>query len=363
MTQRRIAIFVPNFNSNGTVRIGLSQAEVLLAAGEAPVLFVLRGDGDFQPPAGVPVHYLYERSEPLGNLPAMQQGLRQLVHRVEAEHGPFDLFFSNTTRCDRVLAGCGFAPTFYFCHCALGKELWNEARRGPFKLWKRWQQARALIGQHIITVSHGIEAELRALRWLKPASVRTIYNPFLLDEIHRRQQEVPAGLPDEPFMIHVGRFARQKRHDILFQALLRMPDAPKLVLLGTKPEKVRKLAKRYGVADRVIAAGFQSNPYAWIARAELMLLSSDYEGLPTVLIESIACGTPVVSTDCPHGPAEILTGNLRPYLVPCRDPQALADAAIRCLASPPDLTDPDILRAVSARQIASQYLALCQPKA
>ncbi|MGL5407156.1 MAG: glycosyltransferase, partial [Shewanella sp.] len=82
--------------------------------------------------------------------------------------------------------------------------------------------------------------------------------------------------------------------------------------------------------------------------------------LPTVLIESLACGTPVVSTDCPHGPSEILTGDLASYLVARRDPKALAqmiDAVVKC---PPSLERAEILAKVDATRIAEQYLSLAK---
>lgn len=357
---KRVAIFIPNLNSNGTVKIGLSQADILKAAGHLPTLFVIRGDGDFLPPEGVPIHYLYAVNQQLKSIEQIQIDMEALVHQVEQQDEKFNLYFSNTTRCDQVLAGCNFHPTYYFCHCALGKELLNELRRGPFKFWKRWKQARALVGKDIITVSNGIQHELSKLRWLKPHSLQTIYNPFLIEDIRRKSKEIPMELPDEPYMIHVGRFTKQKRHDILFKALKLMPEAPKLVLLCNKPEKIQKLAKKMGVSDRIITPGFQHNPYAWITRAELMLLSSDYEGLPTVLIESLICGTPVVSTDCPHGPSEILTGELAKYLVPCRQPDKLALTAQQCLAEKPDVQHAAILAKVQASYIAQQYLSLCE---
>ncbi|MGI1988817.1 glycosyltransferase [Shewanella glacialipiscicola] len=355
---KKIAIFCHNFFANGTVKVALSQAEILHEAGQNVHLFVFHRAGDFAPPQHVTIHYLYgAKDKP--SIAAQQQKLTEMVAKVEQD-GRFDLFLSNSTDCDQVVAGCDFSPCYYFCHCALKKELLMEIKRGPVHFWRRWKKARVLIGKKIITVSNGIADELRATSWLKPQSVQTIYNPFRLEEIKKKAQEIIADIPNEPYMIHVGRVTRQKRHDILFKALRDMPTAPKLVLLCNRPNKARKLAKKYGVEHRIITPGFQHNPYAWIAKAKLMLLSSDFEGLPTVVIESLACGTPVVSTDCPHGPNEILTGHLAKYLVPVRQPALLAQKALECLASPPSLEDLAILKAVDSQYIAQQYLNLAE---
>ena len=114
----------------------------------------------------------------------------------------------------------------------------------------------------------------------------------------------------------------------------------------------------YVVAHRLILPGFQSNPYNWIKKAKALVLSSDYEGLPTVLLESIALGTKVVSSDCPHGPDEILTDELSRYLVPRRNPKALAEAIDKVLLDDIVLEHASILGKVCSEKVAKQYLAL-----
>ncbi|MDV5392411.1 glycosyltransferase [Shewanella xiamenensis] len=353
---KKIAIFCHNFFSNGTVKVALSQAEVLQEAGQDVHLFVFHKEGDFMPPENVTIHYLYDA----GQKPSLQEQRQRLQAKVaEAEQsGKFSLFLSNSTDCDVVVSGCDFDPCYYFCHCALKQELLMELKRGPVHFWRRWKKAKALIGKKIITVSNGIADELRATSWLKPESVQTIYNPFKIEEIRNKSKEFNADIPNKPYMIHVGRVTRQKRHDILFQALKLAPNAPDLVLLTNRPERARKIAQKYGVENRIITPGFQQNPFPWIANAELMLLSSDFEGFGLVIVESLICDTPVVSTDCPHGPSEILTGHLAQYLVPVRQPALLAQKALECLASPPALDNLEILKAVDSQYISAQYIAL-----
>jgi glycosyltransferase involved in cell wall biosynthesis len=158
----------------------------------------------------------------------------------------------------------------------------------------------------------------------------------------------------------VGRLAKQKRHDILFKALALVASDVKLVLLCNKPQKALKLAKKYGVANRVVLPGFQENPYNWITQAEVLILSSDYEGFGNVLLEAITVNTKVVSTDCRHGPNEILTGQLAAFLAPRREPEKLAKCINKALTVNVDLKNADILTKVSAEKIVQQYLLLAK---
>ncbi|ODN42660.1 hypothetical protein BGC07_06655 [Piscirickettsia litoralis] len=116
---------------------------------------------------------------------------------------------------------------------------------------------------------------------------------------------------------------------------------------------------QYRLNDQVIIAGFQKNPYPWFKAADLTLLCSDFEALPTVLIESLICGTPVVSTDCPSGPREILTGELNRWLVPPGNPDALANKIEEALSTDIEI-DEQLIQRFSSDIIIPQYLALIE---
>jgi glycosyltransferase involved in cell wall biosynthesis len=110
-------------------------------------------------------------------------------------------------------------------------------------------------------------------------------------------------------------------------------------LLTPPDARLDALIAGAGLKRRVTIADFQANPYPWMAGADLLVLCSDHEGLPNVLIEALACGTRVVSTDCPSGPREILRGELARGLIPCNDANALAQAMQAALAAPKPGTD------------------------
>jgi glycosyltransferase involved in cell wall biosynthesis len=131
-------------------------------------------------------------------------------------------------------------------------------------------------------------------------------------------------------VLAAGKLKRQKGFDTLLDAFARLRrERPlRLVLLGRGPEeaKLRRQAESLGVAGDVLLAGFQADPFAWMRRAAVFALSSRFEGLPGTLIQAMACGCPVVSTDCDHGPREILEGGRFGPLVPVGDATALAAA-------------------------------------
>lgn len=142
----------------------------------------------------------------------------------------------------------------------------------------------------------------------------------------------------------VGTLKAQKNQALLLRAFARLPmkDA-RLMLVGSGAleDDLRRLAAELGVGERVVLAGFHADPAPFYATAELFVLPSNDEGFGNVLVEALSFGLPVVSTDCPSGPAEILENGRWGRLVPVGDEAALAKAMMETLASPPD---PDALR-------------------
>lgn len=144
-----------------------------------------------------------------------------------------------------------------------------------------------------------------------------------------------------PIVISAGRLASEKGFPDLIAAMKlvneRMP--VRLIMLGDGPlrEQLQQSIDEGGLNDRIQLLGFQANPYKYYARSRLFVLSSYVEGLPNVLVEAMACGCAVVSTDCPTGPREVLQDGRFGRLVPVRSPRAMAEAIVEMLASPPDL--------------------------
>jgi glycosyltransferase involved in cell wall biosynthesis len=282
----------------------------------------------------------------------------KLAELERVDNRPFDLVVANLIHSQQVVARANLPNAWYCVHASIGAALAQTLRRNPAQYWRQRRLQRVLNGKRVITVSRGLEKEIRETRWLTPTSVQTIYNPFEFETLRTRAAATDEPLPAEPYLLHVGRASHQKRIDVLLEAVRDSANGLPLVMLTNHPDKVAKLARRLGVEKRVRPTAFRQNPYPWMRNAELVLLSSDYEGFPLVLVEALACGTPVVSTNCPHGPDEILTGPLARWLVPVGDAQALAQRMDEALSCDIDLSAANILGLLDAPAVAKQYAAL-----
>ncbi len=194
-----------------------------------------------------------------------------------------------------------------------------------------------------VGVSDGVVEGLRNKTGVNPDKIHRIYNPAWSVEMEEKGKESielppPLGACTHPIIISAGRLELQKDFVTLIRAfsMIRMKRQVKLVILGegSLRSKLEVLVNELGVSSEVYFAGFQENPFAWFSRSSVFALSSIYEGFGNVLVEAMACGTPVVSTNCPSGPSEILDNGQFGELVSVGDYIALAKGIERTLDSP-----------------------------
>lgn len=201
----------------------------------------------------------------------------------------------------------------------------------------------------VIAVSAGVREDTLAITGLPPERVVVIRNPVITPELAALAAE-PAPHPwlserTLPVIIGMGRLTRQKDFPSLVRAFAQLQSTrpSRLVILGEGKDRsvLESLLAELGLSERVLLAGFQANPYAWLARADLFVLSSAWEGSPNALTEALALGVPCVSTRCPSGPDELLAGGRFGPLVGVGDVTAMAEAMQATLEHP---LDADTLR-------------------
>ena len=180
-------------------------------------------------------------------------------------------------------------------------------KNGLRKKLKKIQLEKLYTNKNIIAVSNGVKNDILTLN-IKPKFIKTIYNPFNFDEIYQKSLEKIDINLDYNYIIHVGRFAKVKRHDILIRAFSSLDDKNlKLILIGDGEERqnIESLIKELNLKDRIILLGFLENPYPYIKNAKLLISSSENEGFGNIIIEALCLNIPVVSTST-IGSKEIL---------------------------------------------------------
>lgn len=353
--RKRIGLLVDSLVGGGAERVALNFADAFRTMGHDVHIFIIRNEVTHDT-GSHPIHPLSETGvlakSRLINKFLLARQLRQAIAAIEADGKAFDFFISNAEDMDR-LSGIARLPNVFiryrnsmlhFLGCKVGNKTGLKRAIRQYRWLRKFR--RIYSGRHIVAITEAMKKELLGEVGLKPASISVIYNPFDFENLRRLAAE-RAPVPSEPYIVYSARISGRKNQELLIRAWLESGVPHKLVLVGgTTDEKeeayleyLKSLVGQLGGEGRVIFAGFQKNPYPWVKNAALFAMSSESEGLPTVLIEALILGTPVVSTDCPTGPSEILTGPLAEFLSPVGNVPALAANIRKALDSYPPIDD------------------------
>ena len=219
----------------------------------------------------------------------------------------------------------------------------------------------------IICLSRGMAVDLLEITGVSNDKVHIIYNPIVTADLLKKSQEhlshpwfAPSALP---VVLAVGRLTAAKDYPTLLRAFALAREKRELHLIilsdGEQRLALEALVRQLGLANSVQMPGFVDNPYAYMARAAVYVLSSAWEGLSAVIVEALACGTAIVATDCKYGPAEVLENGRYGKLVPVGDPGAMAKAILETLDIQPDRTRlRQRSRDFTVEAVVQQYLAL-----
>lgn len=217
----------------------------------------------------------------------------------------------------------------------------------------------------IVAVSHGVAKDLAHMTGLPLDHIRVIYNPAIAPELRELAKEPVEHkwfAPGEPpVILGVGRLEDQKDFPTLIRAFARVRQVrpARLMILGWGPDRpqLEALVRELDLESDVAMPGHVKNPFAYMAQSAVFVLSSAWEGLPTVLIEAMAVGTPVVSTDCESGPAEVLDNGKYGSLVTVGDSEGLAKEILNVLSGNSKQVDPAWLDQFTLKASTRKYLA------
>ncbi|HEU0246284.1 MAG TPA: glycosyltransferase [Gaiellaceae bacterium] len=339
----RIAIFAPSMAGGGAERGAVKLAEGLVRRGFDVDLVLATAEGPRlgEIPADVRIVDLGARRV-VGSLPALVRYLR----REKPQGLASVLDHANVVALWARKLGRYSGRVVVIEQNTLSEAARNGKSRRD-RMMPRLVRRFYPWADYVVGVSEGVTEDLARFVSLPAEKLRVISNPIVAPEIGElaRAPVDHAWFDGDggPVFVAAGRLRPQKDFPTLLRAFshVRAKRPARLLILGEGPERepLEALARELELSGDVSLPGATTNPYAYMARSTAFILSSRWEGLPTVLIEAMSCGAPVVATDCPSGPREILAGGRYGALVPVGDVQALAaamdDALDGKLARPP----------------------------
>lgn len=331
LPRKNLLLFRPTLGQGGADRVTLTLMQSFDRELFAPSLVLVKREGEF----------LGDLPEDIDLTVLGVQGLRAAalpLKRLLEERQP-DIFFSTSS---------GANPVAIMAHKLArqsGRLVISERgllRRGKVTAKKRAVLAlkRALYARAdaITAVSDGVRDDLVRELGLARERITVVYNPIVTDEMAEQAAEPVEHEwfgENVPVILGAGRLVEEKDFGTLIRvfAIVRAKCPVRLVILGEGPlrEDLERLARELGIERDFALPGFYKNPFKYMARCSVFVLSSRFEGLPGVLIQAMACGAPVIATDCPSGPSEIITPNADGMLVPVGDMEAMVAAIERVL--------------------------------
>lgn len=346
----------------------LNLAEDFLARGIAVDILVAAAAPERAVPAGVGIVPVGRRARHA--LPRTVGYLRRMrPEAVISARGYINLMMLAAHRLSGLGAGCRLIWTFH-----THRTLQLSRSRGIDRLSEALTLRGLGLADARVAVSQGVAEDLARAAGPQAPPITVIENPaWTAARVEAAlapcphpwlATRPPGGRGGPPVLLAAGRLSVQKDMPTLLRAFAiaraARPDL-RLLILGEGPERGRltALIRDLGLEGAVEMPGHAANPLAYMARADLFVLSSLWEGFALVLVEALGAGAPVVSTDCPAGPAEVLEGGRLGRLVPPGDPAALAAALLETLAAPPDpVPGRAAAERFSAARAADRYLAL-----
>ena len=357
----KVALFIPTLDGGGAQRVALNLCEGLINHGFIVELILVRKEGALSKsvPKGVNIKVL-NSSRTLFAIPALAKMIK------ENKYDRLISFMGYVNICAIAASLLSLSSTKIIVteHSTISRE------KDRYKFRKIFQRFLMKFlypkAYKIVAVSGGAATELKSTLRLK-RNIDVIHNPIMNKALNIENREIPnhAWFKDEvPVVLAVGRLVSLKDYPTLIKAISQVNNKQtcRLIILGEGEErnKLQELINKVGISDNVSMPGFVEDVYNYMYASDIFVLSSISEGFGNVIVEALACGTPIISTDCPHGPSEILKGGKFGKLTPVNNVNALANAIDEAIKSPTSNKQDRIKRAndFCVNKISSQYASL-----
>lgn len=319
---KNVVLIIDNLLGGGAQRSTIKIATMFVDDGCRVSIVVLNSVVDFEVDSRINLEFLNFEKGFISVLSHIKYAkkLKKLLQDIEKRDGKINFLAGSLGLTHKLMDLASLSDAYYMLRGSTSHAKLAQ-RVGIKKFIKKKKIQNLYNDKKLLCVSKGVQADILALG-VKPKYIETIYNPYDFKLINTISKIDIGFTLEDDYIVHVGRFSKPKRHDILLKSFAKLKDKKiKLVLVGVgeKESEIKELIAKLDLSSRIIFAGFQANPYPIIKKAKLLVLTSDNEGLPTVLIEALALGVKVVSTDCPSGPYEILAPIFEKYLTKVND--------------------------------------------
>lgn len=360
MNQPIILLILKALEGRGAERMVTTLARAYIDMNYAVHVLCLEDTKDMRLDSGVH-HHVVPYNQPLLNTEIEQaSAYKQVAARIDEyvlNHiGMPELILANIYKINWIMAYSKLPNIVNVIHTAVSRQFQAQLK---MTAEQTINHLKMVYGAHPYScVSEGARQDLLALIGHSDNITTTIYNPCDVSQIQQLASEPLSikgfGLTDKGYMIHVASFDAMKGHRELLQAYSKTECKLPLVLVGKGrlEDEIKQLAIDLTIEDKVYFLGFHANPYPLIARAALLVMTSKYEGFGYVIVEAQALAVPVISTDCPFGPRELLP---QKNLVAVGDIKGLA-ALINQAINNPDQFITHLNHQLLPKQIAQQYL-------
>ena len=353
----RIGFFLRDLKIEGVQVVTLRLADTLVKMGHQCELITLNDAQELELTSGIVHHSLdIKKRVSFKKSKRYVEQFLSCVDKLEYNCDKFDAIFSVHGETNDIIS---YIDNPKFIHCIHNSDEYTYNNKNWFnKLKFKRKLSKKIKDKHVICVSNGIRDFVKSKTNSCALSISTIYNPFDIEKIKKLSLDDPIYQLPQEYILFVGRLENQKNIPLLLDSVSKMTTNIPLVIIGEGSLEVelKQQAIKLGISDKVLFFPFCLNPYPIINKAKLLVLTSHYEGLPTVLIEALILGTAVVSNNCHTGPSEILIGKYKKYLIDSDSSKKIAQHIDCILADENQVDEKSIILRFTAEIIGKQYL-------